>query len=263
MAGSLRAGSSRAVGRESATIACSALMAGSLRVGRPELILRVPLEILQCPHGGQSSCRIDAAHTAPLSPTPCSALMAGSLRAGLLVCLARALIVGSCSALMAGSLRAGHPGAGPGVCHDSLAVPSWRAVSVPDHRGHPDPALAQTLAVPSWRAVSVPEAREEALVEPVGVLQCPHGGQSPCRVPVLPRKAWPCALQCPHGGQSPCRDPPVGRVRVVLGPCSALMAGSLRAGGNTSTMPRVSLACSALMAGSLRAGSRRRRTVRR
>ncbi len=83
---------------------------------------------------------------------------------------------------MAGSLRAGTP------CTETVPAPVH-------------------LAVPSWRAVSVPDQLHALLSDRLLVLQCPHGEQSPCRVAALSEMGY----------------------RVVS--CSALMAGSLRAGG--------------------------------
>ena len=61
----------------------------------------------------------------------CSALMAGSLRAGgRMAAMTRRKT--ACSALMAGSLRAGQTVAIMYDCPIHLAVPSWRAVSVPE-----------------------------------------------------------------------------------------------------------------------------------
>ncbi len=196
---------------------CSALMASSLRAGSPPyprwgiaLCLAVPswraVSVpaasrssrncsrlsLQCPHGGQSPCRSRESGAGHRGHDTCSALMAGSLRAGT------------------------NRGSGGAVLW-SLAVPSWRAVSVPvPHAPKPLPAL--------------------------NVLQCPHGGQSPCRT----RAPLACSesrilLQCPHGGQSPCRASTCSRPTPTPSTCSALMAGSLRAGALAYDKARATL----------------------
>ena len=156
MAGSLRAGSSLVDNLWITGGTCSALMAGSLRAGvhdlyrhpralclavpswravsvpaRARLRRDVSVDHLQCPHGGQSPCRATRA-------------------------TARWPWLSSCSALMAGSLRAGAARGADGPRGLRLAVPSWRAVSVPDTLLI-DPTQSTVLAVPSWRAVSVPD----------------------------------------------------------------------------------------------------------
>jgi len=161
---------------------------------------------LQCPHGGQSPCRCSPTRRVATTRPSCSALMAGSLRAGPRARRASRSICQPCSALMAGSLRAG------GRC-------GVVRLSVMD------------LAVPSWRAVSVPVLLVLMMVRRVSFLQCPHGGQSPCRARRSAGNVCSTPfLQCPHGGQSPCRNSPSPDALLSKPPCSALMAGSLRAG---------------------------------
>ncbi len=329
MAGSLRAGPCMARTRRVRAITCSALMAGSLRAGFEALPLGIELQGLAVPSWRAVSVPGRVPHPKSMEPWACSALMAGSLRAGdpaphharPLVLPCSALMAGSlragwpsgltrrapraCSALMAGSLRAGSPSRTRPAPVYSLAVPSWRAVSVPGEDGRPrsspasscsalmagslragytgfslwphrhslqcphggqspcrnhtangagawhqplqcphggqspcraaagrSPTRSMPLAVPSWRAVSVPAvARIMRLQVAHTDLQCPHGGQSPCRrrADVSGMDAGDI-LQCPHGGQSPCRCGVASNDTTQQDTCSALMAGSLRAG---------------------------------
>ncbi len=186
--------------------------------------------VLQCPHGGQSPCRP----------------------------LARMTTYGT------SNLQCPHGGQSPcrgasAVAHVhrlELAVPSWRAVSVPAtsrEKGRWPATPCSALMAGSLRAGF--HTQRPATRPPI--LQCPHGGQSPCRagdgvdVGVAYR-----LLQCPHGGQSPCRLPQRPKARLTL----ALAVPSWRAVSvpvyDASMARRLPRPCSALMAGSLRAGVR-------
>ena len=355
MAGSLRAGPCMARTRRVRAITCSALMAGSLRAGFEALPLGIELQGLAVPSWRAVSVPGRVPHPKSMEPWACSALMAGSLRAGdpaphharPLVLPCSALMAGSlragwpsgltrrapraCSALMAGSLRAGSPSRTRPAPVYSLAVPSWRAVSVPGEDGRPRSSPASSCSAlmagslragytgfslwPHRHSLQCPHGGQSpcrnhtangagAWHQP---LQCPHGGQSPCRAAAgrSPTRSMPLAvpswravsvpaprrcvrhgcgrhlavpswravsvpvrcrqqrhhtaghLQCPHGGQSPCRGRLWPSHRISEPSCSALMAGSLRAGQATAVRAVATVTpCSALMAGSLRAGRR-------
>ncbi len=151
----------------------------------------------------------------------------------------------SCSALMAGSLRAGTPRTQTITCAECLAVPSWRAVSVPDTRPFGLLRVPHPLAVPSWRAVSVPGLYVFTTNAYPFDLQCPHGGQSPCRRPGLRQGPRHATLAVPSWRAVSVPGPHLRGVGPQLISCSALMAGSLRAGQHrpAAASTRATLQC--------------------